>query len=199
MTIGKTTNLLRAASAALALALAPGRAAAAPAAARAAPARYSDAGQLAAGVALGFGVGDVTTLFKVNGEVQYTVSQISPTTSFDLAGHLGLGFGSSAFLFEALPKARFRYSVDGRLSLYGDGGIGFALWHVTAPDIVTPFGTLPGASTDTPYALVRFAGGIQYKVSPSVILVGEPLGLNIYFGSGSVFQYSLMLGALFRT
>ncbi len=223
MTTHTMTKLLRAASAASVLALVPGLATAQSASAeaatqqfvltampsasllevapgaRAAPAHGSDVGQLALGGSLGFGAGDFTTVFKLNGDVQYTLSEISPRVYFDLAGHVGIGFGSSTILFEVVPKARIRYALDNKLSFYGDGGFGFALWHVSVdfpgfPPFIPP----STISSTNGYALLRFSGGIQYKVTPTVILVGEPVGLNIYLGSGTGFQYSFMVGALFK-
>ncbi len=222
MTTSTTTKLFRAASAALVLALVPGLAAADTAekaadtlkltlnsvpgtvleTVPAAVARGvgSDVGALALGGSLGFGAGDFPTLFKLNGDLQYTVSEISPKTYFDLAGHVGFGFGSHTFIFEMVPKARIRYAVDSKLSLYGDGGLGFALEHVSGVDVFDPFTgqTITVGGGTNGFGLLRFSGGIQYKVTPTVILVGEPVGLNIYFGSGTGFMYSFMVGALFR-
>jgi len=53
------------------------------------------------------------------------------------------------------------------------------------------------SSSDT-WGVLRFAGGVQYKLTPQVVLVGEPVGLNIYFGTGSGFQYGLAAGVLYR-
>jgi hypothetical protein len=224
MTTNSTmTKLLRAASAVLVLALVPGLAAAqtataeragdtlkltlgsapgtvlemAPAAAARGPG--SDVGSVALGGTLGFGAGDFTT-FKLNGDLQYGVAEIAPKAFFDLAGHIGFGFGD-LFVFEVVPKGRFRFALDNRLSLYGDFGIGFAIIHNSGVDVLNPFPPpifiSAGSYTDT-FGIFRFGFGLQYKLTSAAILVVEPVGTNVYFGHGTAFQYSFLVGALFR-
>jgi hypothetical protein len=148
----------------------------------------SDVGAFAAGGTVGFQTGNSLTQFRLTGEGQYGLLMLQPQLELDLAGHLGLLVGDSVTTFEIVPEARIRYLVDRKLSLYGDAGLGIAFASVS----VGP------ASASQTWGLLRFAGGVQYKITPQVILLGEPIGLNLYFGTGSGFQYGLAAGALYR-
>ncbi len=214
-----TTKLLRTASAALILALVPGIAAAdttmaegpdtlklalgsvpgtvldTTLAARAAGGggRY-EVGSVWLGGTIGPQFGSGFTAFRITAEVQATLAELGPRAYFDLAGHWGgifggVGFGNLAII-EFIPAARFRFVLQDKVSLYGDFGIGpaFAIFSFPAPF----------SGTTEVWGNFRIAGGIQYRVTPTVALWAEPLGMNIYFGSGSEFMYSLAFGALFR-
>jgi len=148
----------------------------------------SDIGVFSAGGTVGFQTGNGLTQFRLTGEGQYGLLSLGPQLELDLAGHLGLLVGDSVTTFEIVPEARVRYLIDSRLSLYGDGGLGIAFASVSVG---------PVSSSDT-WGVLRFAGGVQYKLTPQVVLVGEPVGLNIYFGTGSGFQYGLAAGVLYR-
>ncbi len=162
----------------------------------------SEVGSFALGPTIGFITGNSITQFRITGEAQYTITELSPRFYLDLAGHVGLflggvsgcpaGVSCSATTFEIVPAARFRYALDNKLSFYGDGGLGVAFFSSTVS--VGPF----SASVSETWGVFRIAGGIQYKVTPNVILLGEPVGLNVYFGTGSGFMYSLAGGVLFK-
>ena len=163
----------------------------APKIARAAPmtsGSNSDIGAVSAGGTVGFQTGDGLTQFRLTGEGQYGLLRLAPQVELDLAGHLGLLVGDSVTTFEIVPEARVRYILDSNLSIYGDGGLGLAF---------ASFSVGPVSSSET-WGLLRFAGGVEYKLTPHVVLIGEPVGLNIYFGTGSGFQYGLAAGALYR-
>ena len=139
----------------------------------------SDVGAFEAGGTIGFQTGNGLTQFRLTGEGQYGLLTLAPQWELDLAGHIGLLLGDFT-TFEIVPAARVRYLLDNKLSVYGDGGLGIAF-----------------ASSNT-WGVLRFAGGVQYKLTRQIILVGEPVGLNVYFGTGSGFQYGLAAGALYR-
>jgi len=148
----------------------------------------SDVGAVAVGGTVGFQTGNSLTQFRLTGEGQYGLLMLQPQWELDLAGHLGLLVGDSVTTFEIIPEARIRYLVDSKLSVYGDAGLGIAFASISVGPV----------SNSQTWGLLRFAGGVQYKITPQVILVGEPVGLNVYFGTGSGFQYGLAVGALYR-
>ena len=132
----------------------------------------------AAGGTLGVQTGNGVTQFRMTAEGQYGLMKLQPQVELDAAGHIGLLVGDST-TFEIVPAARVRYLADQNLSFYGDGGLGIAF-----------------ASSST-WGILRFAAGAQYRVTPQVSVMVEPVGLNIYFGSGAGFQYGFALGALY--
>jgi hypothetical protein len=142
---------------------------------------------LAIGGLAGFGVGDFTT-FKLHGEGQYTLLPLAPKMSLAIAGHVGLDLKDSYLGLEFVPKGRVLYTLDDKLAFYGDVGFGLAIIHVSAGNL---------SETDLA-GLLRFAGGAEFKLTEGIYLVGEPVGLNLYFKSGSAFQYSILVGALFK-
>ena len=157
--------------------------------AHAAPAPTTpDVGAFAAGPTIGFQTGNGVTQFRLTGEAQYGLLTLAPQWELDLAGHFGVLFGDNLTTIEIVPEARFRYFLDNKLSLYGDGGFGIAFASVSVGPV----------SASQTWGVLRFAGGVQYKITPQVILMGEPVGLNIYFGTGSGFQYGLAAGVLYR-
>jgi hypothetical protein len=108
---------------------------------------------------------------------------LAPQLELDFAGHVALMFGDFTNV-EILPEARFRYLMDRKLSLYGDGGFGVA------------FASGNGASQT--WAVLRFAGGVQYKIDQNLSFLGEPVALNFYLGDGGGFQYGLAAGVLYK-
>lgn len=186
------TKKLVVASAALAIAILPAVTAAAAPVKPATTTSYSygsEIGSFHLGGALGLGLGSDWTAFRIEARPQYTLLQLSPNFYLDIAGHLGFDIGNhGSKLFEIVPAARFRYLLNDKIAFYGDGGAGIAFYSMSEG----------GFSSSATWGVIRFAGGIQYKVAPTIYLVGEPMGLNIYFGDGSTFVYSLAVGALFR-
>ncbi len=218
MTPDTTTKLVRAAAAVLVLAVAPDLAAAETAersgdalkltlgsipgtvldtaeTARAAGGR-GEVGSFWLGGTLGPQFGTDYSAFRFTLEMQATLAQLGPRVYFDLAGHVGFILGSFGFgnldIIEFIPAARFRFLLpDERLSLYADIGLGPAFAVFSYPAFTF-------ASVTYGWGNFRMAGGIQFKVTPTIALWAEPVGLNVYFGTGSEFMYSMAFGALFR-
>jgi hypothetical protein len=161
-----------------------------------APARApaSEVGNFELGGTAGLGFGSGWTSFRVNAGPQYTILQLAPNIYMDIAGHAGLAFGSGLTLIEIVPAARFRYLLNDTISFYGDGGFGIGFASLPSVNVG---GVEYGGGSQT-WGIFRIASGIHYKVTPTIDLVGEPVGLNIYFGTGSSFVYSLAVGALFK-
>jgi hypothetical protein len=140
---------------------------------------------LSVGGMLGGGFGDFNT-FKIQGEGQYNLMTLAPKLDLQVGGHVGFGFGSDVFVFEAVPKGRVIYELADQIAAYGDLGLGLAVIHVSGIDDTTVTG------------IFRFGAGAQYKLMPQLALVFEPIGFNYYFRSGSAFQYSILGGAMFK-
>jgi hypothetical protein len=186
--------------AALALAVIPSLASAEPYA--------RENGTVALGATLGFDTGNSITQIRITGEGQFTITDLAPKLYIELAGHLGVMFGSesvqqgfsspSAIAFEAVPAARLRFALDDKLSFYGDVGLGIAYFAFGSTSIQTGGGTFTIGGGSQTWGLFRIALGVQYKVTPRIFLFGEPVGLNVYVGTNSGFMYSLAIGALFK-
>jgi opacity protein-like surface antigen len=179
----------------------------APAAIQAAPAesdligRFEYEGGL--GLAIPFESG-VNTGFKLAAGAFYGLQTLKPGLVLQVGGSIGWtynGFASpldgSINTIELLPTARLRMAVQPKLFVYGDGGLGLAFVHekITIPGF---FG-FPGASSSATDAalLLKLGAGIGYELQPNLSLVFEP-AFNIYVKSGSMTQFTMMVGALYR-
>jgi opacity protein-like surface antigen len=179
----------------------------APAAIQAAPAesdligRFEYEGGL--GLAIPFESG-VNAGFKLAAGAFYGLQTLKPGLVLQVGGSVGWtynGFASpldgSINTIELLPTARLRMAVQPKLFVYGDGGLGLAFVHekVTIPGF---FG-FPGASSSATDAalLIKLGAGIGYELQPNLSLVFEP-AFNIYVKSGSLTQFTMMVGALYR-
>jgi hypothetical protein len=165
----------------------PGGEALAKTATSATPARAS-VGTFWIGPAIGLEIASNTTMFAIRLPMQYVLSEIDHNVFLDFAGHVGASFGSDLQLYEFLPSARLRYAISPKVAIYGDGGLGLAIQHVSA-----------GLGDTSVGGIVRFGAGFQVGLTPNMLLMVEPAALSIYFVSGgSATAYSLLVGLLFR-
>ncbi len=150
--------------------------------------RYSESGSLRLGGSLGADIFSSTAGFRIQVDGQYALYEVAPWLYLDLAAQMAGVFASGMTILELVPKARLRYVALDPLILYGDAGLGFAFSSLAAA----------GGSDAHLWGDLRFAGGVQYRLTPELDLVVEPVGLNVYFGTGSAFHYSILAGILYR-
>ncbi len=224
-TLPRFSGIVRAAAAALALALVPTLSAAqtapakkkpAPAAATApdpapapAPAARASSSSLPYGITVGIGPSfEGSTALKLRLEGSMQLRPLFPNSTFELALPLGFvfwgqseplfypySFDYSYFRFEVVPTARIGVPVAKDLGLYGDAGIGFQYYHVSFSTNY-PYSYFPfSLSSSGAGGIFKLAGGGYWSIDPHWRLFLEPIGLNFYFGGGSGFVYSIMLGA----
>lgn len=218
------SGIVRAAAAALALALVPALAAAQTAPAkktsRPAPAeatspspapRASSGGTLPYAVSFGIGPSfEGATALKLRLEGSMVMKPLFPNSTFELALPLNIAFWSqtvgvfppytasySYVRFELVPTARVSAPVARDLGLYGDVGLGFQYYSVSFSSNL-PAGFPYSATASGAGGLFKLAGGGYYALDPHWRLLLEPIGLNFYFGGGSGFVYTLMFGASYR-
>jgi hypothetical protein len=150
--------------------------------------RYSENGALRMGASVGPDFFSSTTGLRLQGDAQYTLLEVSPRVYLDFAGQFAAVFASGVTVLDLVPKARIRYALLDPLSLYGDAGLGLAYSSLSAGPL----------SNTQLWGVLRFAGGLQYQISPNWGVTLEPLGLNVYFGTSSSFHYSILAGFLYR-
>ncbi len=222
----RLSGIVRAAAAALALALVPALAAAQTAPAkkqpRPAPAeavspapapapRSSGSTTLPYAISVGIGPSfEGTTALKLRLEGSMVMKPLFPNSTFELALPLNLAFWSqtvgifppysasySYVRFEIVPTARVSTPVAKDLGIYGDAGLGFQYYSVSFSSNL-PTGFPYSATASGAGGLFKLAGGGYYALDPHWRLFLEPIGLNFYFGGGSGFVYTIMLGGSYR-
>jgi hypothetical protein len=150
----------------------------------------SEVGALWFGGGLGLDLASGYTGFAVRLQMVYTLSEIDPKLYFELVGNVSASFGSNSQFYGIIPAARIRYGVSPKVAIYGDGGIGLDIVHVS----------VGGFSETKLGGILHFGSGFLVNLSPRVNLMIEPVGVNVHFYSGgSTFIYGIMVGALFRT
>jgi opacity protein-like surface antigen len=185
-----------------------------PAAIQAAATDYALIGRLEYSGGLGLAIpfeSGVNAGFKVAGGAFYGLQALKPGLVLQVGGTVGWTYNGypspidgSLNTIDLLPTARLRLAVQPRLFVYGDGGLGLAIVHarITRPGIppLPPFypGTPSTTESDTTAALlIKLGGGIGYDIQPNLSLTFEP-AFNIYVKSGSITQFTMLVGALYR-
>ncbi len=155
------------------------------------------------GLAVPFESG-VNAGFKLAGGAFYGLQTLKPGLVLQVGGTVGWtynGYASpidgSLNSIDLLPTARLRLAVQPRLFVYGDGGLGLAFVHYKATISLYPGGpSFSSSGTDTAL-LVKLGGGVGYDIQPNLSLTFEP-AFNIYLKSGSMTQFTMLVGALYR-
>jgi len=209
------TRLALSALAALALAAAPAPAAAQSAAKRplsekmaavrdpsaALVGRWELSGAL--GLAIPF-ENELNTGFKLAATGLYGQASLGSGTLLQLGGTLawtyngfGVGFDGSVNSVDLLPLARLRFTLSPQLFAFADGGLGLAIVHVnqTIP-AVAPAPALTRTTTDAAL-LVKLGGGLGFELQPNLAITLEP-AFHFYAKSGSITQFTLLAGAIYR-
>jgi Outer membrane protein beta-barrel domain len=184
-----------------------------PAAIQAATADYALVGRLEYAGGLGLAIpfeSGVNAGFKVAGGAFYGLQTLKPGLVLQVGGTVGWTYNGypspidgSLNTFEVLPTARLRLAVQPRLFVYGDGGLGLAFVHSrsTMPGFpaIPPFPAIPSTTVSNTDAalLLKLGGGIGYDIQPNLSLTFEP-AFNIYMKSGSMTQFTMLVGALYR-
>ncbi len=195
MTPTRSSTLLRAAAAALALCLVPAAASAQTKRPRQDSAPVStDVGSSYFGASFGLAVpteSNVNVGFKLNLDGFYVAQQLGPGLFLDVGGNLGFTYTGTAVAdvsvnyWDILPTGRLRYAIDPAWSVYGDLGLGIGVVSASSSF---------GSASNTDF-LMKIGGGAAYKVSSQWLLVAEP-AFNVYAGDWTVF--TLMLAAQYR-
>jgi len=150
------------------------------------------------GLAIPFESG-INTGFKLNAGGYYGFLPIGPTMLLQLGANLGFtynGFPSPAdgsfIVFDILPTARLRLTLNDKLWAAADGGLGLA---IARSSFTVPFlGTR--SSTDAAF-LIKLGGGIGYDLNEKISVVGLP-ALNFYLKDGSTTEFTLLVGATMK-
>jgi hypothetical protein len=158
--------------------------------------------QLGAGIGLGIPFeSGVNAGFKLNLDGFYGLTQLTPGVLLQLGGnfgwtHNGGDFNTSFNFFDFLPTARFRFATSSpQLFFYGDAGMGLG---IVSASVTLPPALGGGTASDSSGAfLLKFGGGVGYGVTPELSVTFEP-AFNIYIKSGSVTQFTLLAGVLYR-
>ncbi len=158
------------------------------------------------GGALGFAIpfeNELNTGFKLAGTGLYGQAalgggllQLGGTLAWTYNG-FGVGFDGSVSSVDLLPLARLRFALNPQLFVWADGGLGLAIVHVsqTTPG-VAPAPSTTRSSTDAAL-LVKLGGGLGFELQPSLALTLEP-AFHFYAKSGSITQFTLLAGVLYR-
>jgi len=158
--------------------------------------------------ALGFAIpfeNQLDTGFKLAGTGLYGQSSLGGGTLLQLGGTLawtyngyGSGVDGSLNSIDLLPLARLRFVLNPQLFAWADGGLGLAIVHasVTTPAI-PPFVPATTASTTDAALLVKLGGGLGFELQPNLAITLEP-AFHFYAKSGSITQFTLLAGVLFR-
>jgi hypothetical protein len=185
-------------------------------------ARHGEVGTWRIGASLGLDIASGFTGFVIRPQASYTLLAFGPNLFFDLAGDLGLTFGSgctgtvslggdlgqqpvcaepgakgSYQIYELVPAARLRWIFIPKFAWYSDLGLGLQVGHYSVNDQA---GVEPGSETDFG-VVIRLASGIRWEVANGIELLLEPVGLSFFLNGGhasSAFHYSATAGALFR-
>jgi opacity protein-like surface antigen len=173
-----------------------------PVAAAAAPARAPAGGGTEIGAFIGLEDGDGDTGFSLRLDGEFPYSALNPDVRLSFVGSVGwsrwdfdTGFGgadASLNILKFVPAARFSFGRSPTLRPYADAGIG--LYYARQSVDIPGFGS--DSSSDVSI-LMRFAGGLQFQLSPTMSL-GAEIGLTPYFGDVDDTTFSLMFGAMFR-
>jgi len=204
-----STVTMRTAALALAFALLPAAARAqsrktAPRAA-AAPSALLDRWELGAGLGLAIPFeSQLDTGFKLAASGFYGLVPLSAGVVAQVGGSFGYTYNSwgsgldgSLHTIDLLPTGRLRASLAPLVFGYLDVGVGLG---VVRSSYTSPaFPGLPAttfSSTDASF-LLKLGGGLGYDLQPNLSLTFEP-AFHIYAKSGSITQFTLMVGALYR-
>lgn len=157
--------------------------------------------------ALGFAIpfeNDLDTGFKLGATGLYGQTSLGSGTLLQLGGTLawtyngrGSGVDGSINAIDLLPLARVRFTLNPQLFAYADGGLGLAIVHgsLTLP-AQAPAPSTTTSSTDAAL-LVKLGGGLGFELQPNLALSLEP-AFHFYAKSGSVTQFTLLAGVLYR-
>ncbi|MBI5067559.1 MAG: hypothetical protein HZB56_04910 [Deltaproteobacteria bacterium] len=125
-----------------------------------------------------------------------TVLQLGGTLAWTYNGY-GSGVDGSLDTVDLLPLARVRFTLNPQLFAFADGGIGLAIVHGSV-SIPNQAPAPPTRSTSTDAALlVKLGGGLGFELQPSLAITLEP-AFHFYAKSGSITQFTLLAGAVYR-
>lgn len=125
------------------------------------------------------------------------VAPLSARVDLDLAIPIGIGYrsisrgstGAETLWIEAAVAAEIVYVISRPFQFYAQAGFGLAWSHVTVEQAFV------GYQRDSSLAgVLRIVPGLRYALSETLQLVAAPLGIEIYFGSGSSFLLSFLFG-----
>ncbi len=222
-TTPRSSGIVRAVAAALALALVPTLAAAqtapakkkashpAPAQATAvdpppAPAPRAYTPSYPYGITFGIGPSfEGSTALKLRLEGSIALRPLFPNTTFELALPIALAFWSQSGGIPGVytwdvSYVRFEIVPTARISapvardLGLYGDVGLGFDYASVSVTTTPSFFTYSASSGAG-GIFKLAGGGYYSLNPHWRLFLEPIGLNFYFGGVSGFVYTIMLGA----
>jgi len=143
--------------------------------------------------------------FKLRGGVLMGMQTLTPGVILQVGGQVGWtyeGYSSplsgSINSIDLLPLARVRIGLAPQLFGYGDAGLGLGIVHssVTTPAPFPGFPSVKASKTDAAL-LIKLGGGLGYDLRSDISLVLEP-AFHIYVKDGSITQFTLLAGVLYR-
>ncbi len=157
--------------------------------------------------ALGFAIpfeNQLNTGFKLAGSALYGQASLAGGTVLQLGGTLAWtyngyasGVDGSVNAIDLLPMVRVRFTINQQLFGFADGGLGLAIVHGSM-SIPNQAPAPPTRSTSTDAALlVKLGGGLGFELQPNLALTLEP-AFHFYAKSGSVTQFTLLAGVIYR-
>jgi opacity protein-like surface antigen len=156
------------------------------------------------GLAIPFENG-LNTGFKLSGTGLYGQLTLGSGTLLQLGGTLawtyngyGSGVDGSVNAIDLLPLARLRFVINPQLFAFADGGMGLAIVHasISFPGVPPLLPATSRSSTDAAL-LVKLGGGLGFELQPNLALTLEP-AFHFYAKSGSITQFTLLAGAVYR-
>jgi opacity protein-like surface antigen len=125
-----------------------------------------------------------------------TLLQLGGTLAWTRNGY-GSGVDGSINAIDLLPLVRVRFAINPQLFAFSDGGIGLAIIHgsVSIPN-QAPAPATTRSSTDAAL-LVKLGGGLGFDLQPGLAITLEP-AFHFYARSGSITQFTLLAGVLYR-
>lgn len=103
---------------------------------------------------------------RVVGELMYGVGEIAPGIRLDIGPRVSFAYNggdASLWTLDFLGTGRLSYLLDKNLSLYGEAGLGFGIYHVS----------VLGNSDSGGFFDILLAPGFVYALTPTLNLIGE--------------------------
>ena len=186
-----------------------------PPAARAAPPASGSGGTSQWAVLLGIEDLSSTSGVSLRGDLVIPLQALSPSVGFAIVPSIGYSHFSNDYndpfasvagvsvneslnLFRGMAAARFTFGHHPTFHPYADAGLGLYVSSYSYDYRDSFYGTMSSNSTTDFGFVMRFAGGINFQVSPSFAL-GAELGFQPYVGDGpDSTSTNLLFSAAFR-
>jgi opacity protein-like surface antigen len=124
-------------------------------------------------------------------------SHFSNSWSDPFSSVAGVSVDESLNLFRGMAAARFTFGHHPVIHPYADAGLGLYVASYGYEYHDTYYGTVASSSHSDLGLVMRFAGGVNFQVSPNFAL-GAELGFQPYFSGPDTTSTNLLFSAAFR-